>query len=128
MISVVDDVDTPFYHFLESPGHGLHQVLEISGVLHLDNPQLQDLFLQLLNVAGGGALQLHLLPGTHIFNGVGVRTVSRPFDELNVGLPSKPVAQCSVLKEMRCPMLIHEEIQLVLKDVCTWSCSSFHQA
>ncbi len=50
------DVATQFYHLLESPGHGLHLVLEFGRVLHPDDPQLQDL-LQLLKVGRGGALQ-----------------------------------------------------------------------
>jgi hypothetical protein len=38
MISVVGDVATPFYHLLETPGHGLHQVLEVGRVLYPDDP------------------------------------------------------------------------------------------
>jgi hypothetical protein len=57
MILVVSDLATLFYHILESPGHGLRQVLEVGGVLHPDDPQLEDLLVQLLQVGGGGALQ-----------------------------------------------------------------------
>jgi hypothetical protein len=51
VILVVGDVATPFYHLLESQGHGLRQVLEAGEVLHPDDPQLQDLLLLLLNTA-----------------------------------------------------------------------------
>jgi hypothetical protein len=70
MISVVADVATLFYHLLEAPGHGLHQVLEVGGVPHPDDPQPQDLLIQLLQVAGAGALQWHLHPGPHISIGL----------------------------------------------------------
>jgi hypothetical protein len=91
MILVVGDVATSFYHLLESLGHRLHEILEIGGVLHPDDPQLQDFLLQLLQVGGGAALKLCINSGPHIFKRVDVRPVARPFIELNVGLPSKPV-------------------------------------
>ncbi len=52
MILVVGIVATSFYHLLGSPGHGFHQVLEVGRVLRPDDPQLQDLLLQLLQAGG----------------------------------------------------------------------------
>jgi hypothetical protein len=57
MILVVGDVATTFYHLLDSLWHRLYQVLKVSGILHPDVPQLQDLILELLQVGRGGAIQ-----------------------------------------------------------------------
>ncbi len=66
---------------LQPPRHGLHQVLQVLAVIHLDAPELGDLPLQLLQVGGLGVPQLSLHPCPHFFNGVKIRAVAWKVNE-----------------------------------------------
>ncbi len=59
----MSDIATLFYYILESPGHGLHQCLEVGGVLHPDDPQLEDLLPPRLQLGGGVLFSLPQLKG-----------------------------------------------------------------
>ena len=63
---------------LQPPQPGLHLVLQVLTVIHLDAPELSDLPLHLLQVGGLRVPQLSLYPCPHIFDGVKIRAVAWP--------------------------------------------------
>ena len=90
-ILVVGHISISGNDLLEPVRHAVDQILQVLQVVHLEDPQLPDLLLQFLQVGGVGLLQLQLHPRPHIFNGVEIRTVPRPFDELDVWPLLEPV-------------------------------------
>ena len=75
---------------LQPPQHGLHQVLQVLAVIHLNALKLGDLPLQILQAGGLGVLQLSLHPCPHIFNGVKIGAVAPPQKSWVLSLPWLP--------------------------------------
>ncbi len=63
--------------------HGADQSLEVGDVIHPLTPQLSDLPLELRQAGGGGVTQLLLHPAPSILNGIEIRAVAWPVNELD---------------------------------------------
>ena len=80
---VLGGVAIPADDLLQPPGHGLHQGPQVRAVAYPLGPQLLDVVLQLRNGGGLAVLQLGLHPSPSVFNGVEVRAVAWPVNQLD---------------------------------------------